>query len=922
MREKWLVRCFRKLFPVVVIATIAVPGLAEMHEKPRSFALNDKSQDQVQVKALPAFDSASLIAEDKERTKDRRHPRPRRFALGAAVSYTLENSGTWQNVSDGRLWRLRIQSPSATSLNLGITRFDLPEGAKLWIYDPAHAHVEGPYTSKNRSAKGSLWTPVISGNEMVVELFVPTGASQPTIEITKVSQGYYSGPQMGPLGGVEGSCEIDVVCSQGNPWRNQIQAVGLYTIDGDSACTGTLLNDIPHDFKNYFLSADHCFTETGGDPSSVVVYWNYESPTCGTHSTPTTYETQTGSVMRASYAPSDFVLLELSTTPDPSANVWYAGWDATPGAAPPGTVVIHHPEDDVKAISFSNTTPQSADYLGPLDPSGDYWQVVFNVAGTEPGSSGACLFRNDTQRCMGQNKGGDDACVTTNPTDYYGKFSVSWTGGGTSATSLQPWLDPNNTGALTNDGDPHITTANGIHYNFQGAGEYVSLRDADGLEIQTRQSPIATNFTPGADPYDGVASCVSLNTAVAARVAGHRVTYEPNLSGVPDPSGLQLRVDGALTMLGAGGLSLGGGGRIAQTSVPGGLEIDFPDNNILYATPGWWASQSQWYLDVDVVHAPTTDTAPGNGGVIQAAPQAVIAPPPPSEGGLMAAITSPNWLPALPDGSQLGPMPSSVSQRYTVLYQKFGNAWRVTDATSLFDYAPGTSTSTFAMPAWPSQNSSCTVPGVVPIQQPASVAFAEQACRPVTGKNAHPDCVFDVTVTGNPGFATTYVGSGQVTGGGTGGGTITPAKGNLAAVLDVGAGIPQGTFSNAFNTGFSLNAGLEYLFTPYVSAEAIFGYHHFPGAMAGNVDVYQFSANAKIYLIPPPSKLRPFVNGGIGAYKLSPGSSNFGANFGGGVLYQLTARFGLQGSYDFHNVNTPVSATRFSTLQGGLRVVF
>ena len=37
--------------------------------------------------------------------------------------------------------------------------------------------------------------------------------------------------------------------------------------------------------------------------------------------------------------------------------------------------------------------------------------------------------------------------------------------------------------------------------------------------------------------------------AVAARVGKHRVTYEPNLSGVPDPSGLQLRVDGTLTTL-------------------------------------------------------------------------------------------------------------------------------------------------------------------------------------------------------------------------------------------------------------------------------------------------------------------------------------------------------------------------------------
>ena len=47
------------------------------------------------------------------------------------------------------------------------------------------------------------------------------------------------------------------------------------------------------------------------------------------------------------------------------------------------------------------------------------------------------------------------------------------------------------------DGDPHITTADGVHYAFQGAGEYVALREADSVEIQTRMAPISTTFTPG-----------------------------------------------------------------------------------------------------------------------------------------------------------------------------------------------------------------------------------------------------------------------------------------------------------------------------------------------------------------------------------------------------------------------------------------
>ena len=146
-------------------------------------------------------------------------------------------------------------------------------------------------------------------------------------------------------------------------------------------------------------------------------------------------------------------------------------------------------------------------------------------------------------------------------------------------------------------------------------------------------------------------------------------------------------------------------------------------------------------------------------------------------------------------------------------------------------------------------------------------------------------------------------------------------RGRLALFLDAGAGIPHGTFGSAFNTGFSLNAGLEYIATSHFSAEAIFGYHHFPAKVGSAVDLYQFSANGKAYLTTGGS-LRPFVNAGIGGYKFSPGSTYFGGNFGAGVLKELNAHWGLQASYNFHAVNTPGAATKFSTVQGGIRYVF
>lgn len=287
------------------------------------------------------------------------------------------------------------------------------------------------------------------------------------------------------------------------------------------------------------------------------------------------------------------------------------------------------------------------------------------------------------------------------------------------------------------DGEPHAMTADGTHYNFQGAGEFIYLRDPDGAEIQTRQKAIPTTYIL-TDPYDGLTSCVSINTAVAAHVAGHRLTWEPNLSGVPDPGGLQLRIDGTLTTLGPQGMALGAGGRVVPQA-GGVLEVDFPDGKTLLATPQWWSGINAWYLNVDVSNLGlvTGDNAD-------------------SVRGITGPIADGSWLPALPNGSSVGSLPASLPARYETLYKKFADAWRVSNKDSLFDYAPGTSTNTFTNRDWPKENPPCILEGTRPVE-PASEEIAQRACRRVSDLNARANCVFDVRVTGNLGFATTYL---------------------------------------------------------------------------------------------------------------------------------------------------------------------
>jgi opacity protein-like surface antigen len=506
----------------------------------------------------------------------------------------------------------------------------------------------------------------------------------------------------------------------------------------------------------------------------------------------------------------------------------------------------------------------------------------------------------------GSSTQGHSFFLTTNPLSNMADIALTTTGQG-SGTKL---LTPNTyyiairlavmgpgfytvTYNIGTGGDPHLTTLERNHYDFQSAGEFVLLRNP-AIEVQVRQGPITTTSDPPPDPHSGLPACVSINTAVAARVGGHRVTYQPNLSGVPDPSGLQLRIDGVLTTLGPNGIDFGRRGRISRTTASGGLRIDFPDRTVLFVTPGWWDAQKVWYLNLDIS-------------------------PQPDSVGLLGPFPTRSWLPALPDGSSVGPMPSSLHDRFVDLYQRFANAWRVTAANSLFDYAPGTSTDNFTI-NWPPENPPCSLPSATPA--PATTeAVAQQACRLVKGVTQNKNCVFDVMVTSNTGFADTYVLGQDLQAFPD---NNTGQSGNKFAVsFDFGAGIPHSDFSNFFKTGFSFNAGLEYEISPYVSAEGVFGYHRFPRKVVGGAqNLFQLSGNARVYVVPPPNKFRPFFNGGLGAYKFGAGSTKFGGNVGVGVLYEVTPKFGIQGRYNFHAVNTPGFATKFSTVQGGVRFRF
>jgi hypothetical protein len=422
------------------------------------------------------LDLARLGEEDVARDRAGMAPR---FAFPEQVSITPAKSGTWEDLGNGNmLWRLRVVGrEGTTSLNLGFTRFKMTPHGRLLLYATDGSQVTRAFTAADNEEHGQLWTPVVITNDLIVELTVPKREA-PAVQLRLgwINQGYRGfGTISADAYNKSGSCNLDVEClASGDTWREEMRSVGVISTGGSTFCTGSLLNDAAGDRKMYFITANHCGI-TAANAASLVVYWNYQNSFCRTPGSAASgsagdgalTQFHTGSFFRATSAASDFTLVELDDPPVAAYNHFWAGWDRSTGnftctAAAP-CAGIHHPNTDEKRITYVTTNTATTSYNTPASP-GDgthiwaHWATdppgPFTVPGvTEPGSSGSPLY-SAAGRFIGQLHGGPSSCGATgdNLSDYYGRFSVSWTGGGTNSTRLSNWLDAGATGATTVNG--------------------------------------------------------------------------------------------------------------------------------------------------------------------------------------------------------------------------------------------------------------------------------------------------------------------------------------------------------------------------------------------------------------------------------------------------------------------------------------
>ena len=253
---------------------------------------------------------------------------------------------------------------------------------------------------------------------------------------------------------------------------------------------------------------------------------------------------------------------------------------------------------------------------------------------------------------------------------------------------------PEDCGSSANE--PHMRTFDGLRYDFQAVGEFVLVKSDDGaLEVQVRQK----NVTKSA----------AANSAIAMRAGGTRISYYAQLNDGFE--GLYIdgeRVDGPVSRTLADGKS-------TITSTNFGYEVRLEN--------GSRVSVAARFI-VNVVVAARNMRVTGLLGD--------------ADGDVRNDLSVP--------GGQ-----AFKGTDFAQLYGAFADRWRVTPETSLFDYPAGASTEAYTRKEYPTEY--VTLATLSEQDKKSAAAVCREAAVPASWFD---DCVFDVTVTGDPRYASNF----------------------------------------------------------------------------------------------------------------------------------------------------------------------
>ena len=476
-----------------------------------------------------------------------------RIGVARTVNLTPQNAGIWTTLANGdRQWKLRISSEGAEALSFLFQTFKIYGATTLEIKNNQGALLHPVLTQKDVEEHFMYDAALCTGDEMVLILTEPAHVTPSELFIDRMMYNYRAtGTSTEEKINESEACEVNVNCTPvGDNWQDEKRGVArIYVIEGNQAgwCSGSLVNNLANDCKPLFLTALHCGVNcSAGDLNQWKFYFRYESPNCNNPNTAGTLDDYfiNGCVKLSDSGDgggatgSDFLLVQLGTAANQATtittlksanfNAYWNGWDAN-NTATSGGVGIHHPAGDIKKISTFNGNTVTSGWNGNGLQS--HWRLTWssNANGhgvTEGGSSGSPIFNNSSGRIVGTLTGGGSFCSATNQPDYYGKMSYHWiSNGSTNNRRLKPFLDPANTGALTQNGSANPCSAGAtlcIPSISNACDEYIG-----GVQLNTINNTSSCTAGGYVD-YGNISTTLAKGTAYSA-------TITPGITGQANP---------------------------------------------------------------------------------------------------------------------------------------------------------------------------------------------------------------------------------------------------------------------------------------------------------------------------------------------------------------------------------------------------
>lgn len=388
------------------------------------------------------------------------HPLPegsKRIVVGnvCSLDITPQNSGETIYTDNYRVWRVGITSSGAASIGIVFSKFNIPDGAKLFIYNPSQSTILGSFSNINGSESGILPVQPLSADSLVVEYQEPKSLSEGgfvgNLCIGSASHNFMEVNGMlkrtNPGGGI--TCAKQAYLTEPN--NPMVEASCLIYVTGDYQSwygSGSLINN--PDLKPYIITAYHVF-EGRFAPTSIFYFQNHIVMSNMKGSS----ELSMAGAKKVAYAEDlDLALVELNQMPPKDYRPYMAGWDAneSEGYSAP-YMCFHHPMGDFTKISYSKVSvvKSKTDFDVQLFKYQTFWKVPkWSVGATQGGSSGSPLL-NSKSRIIGCLTGGSSSC--SDPTnDYYWQLSSGWDFHADSEMRLKNWLDPHNQGIKYMDG--------------------------------------------------------------------------------------------------------------------------------------------------------------------------------------------------------------------------------------------------------------------------------------------------------------------------------------------------------------------------------------------------------------------------------------------------------------------------------------